>query len=46
MSKDPLWLFLMLGGLLFGVVGLQKEWRLFRVSEGDILRLENQSTQT
>ena len=36
MFKDPLWLFLLLGGLLFGVAGLQKEERLIRVSEGDI----------
>ena len=45
MSKDPLWLFLLLGGLLFGVAGVQKEERLIRVSEGDILRLEEQWRQ-
>ena len=45
MFKDPLWLFLMLGGLLFGVAGLQKHERVIRVSEGDILRLEEQWRQ-
>ena len=45
MFKDPLWLFLKLGGLLFGVAGLQKQERLIRVSEGDILRLEEQWRQ-
>ena len=45
MFKDPLWLFLLLGGVLFGVAGLQQEERLIRVSEGDILRLEEQWRQ-
>jgi len=45
MFKDPLWLFLLLGGLLFGVAGWQKEERLIRVSEGDTLRLEGQWRQ-
>ena len=45
MFKDPLWLFLMLGGLLFRVAGLQKQERLIRVAEADILRLEEQWRQ-
>ena len=43
--KDPLWLFLLFGGLLFGVTALQDEDRVIVVSEGDIMRLEEQWRQ-
>ena len=42
MFKDPLWLFLLFGSLLFAAAGLQKEERIIRVSQGDVLRLEEQ----
>ena len=45
MFKDPLWLFLLFGGLLFGVTALQDEDRVIVVSEGDIVRLEEQWRQ-
>lgn len=45
MFKDPLWLFLLFGGLLFGVTALQEEDRVIVVSEGDIVRLEEQWRQ-
>lgn len=43
--KDPLWLFLLFGGLLFGVTALQEDDRVIVVSEGDIVRLEEQWRQ-
>ena len=45
MFKDPLWLFLLFGGLLFGITALQDEDRVIVVSEGDIVRLEEQWRQ-
>ena len=45
MFKDPLWLFLLFGSLLFAAAGLQKEERIIRVSQGDVLRLEEQWRQ-
>ena len=45
MFKDPLWLFLLFGGLLFGVTALQDEDRVIVVYEGDIVRLEEQWRQ-
>ena len=45
MFKDPLWLFLLFGGLLFGVTALRDEDRVIVVSEGDIVRLEEQWRQ-
>ena len=45
MFKDPLWLSLLFGGLLFGVTELQEEDRVIVVSEGDIVRLEEQWRQ-
>jgi len=43
--KDPLWLFILFGGLLFGVTALQEENRIIVVSAGDIVRLEEQWRQ-
>ena len=36
--KDPLWLFLLFGGLLFGIAATREGQRVIRVTEGDVQR--------
>ena len=43
--KDPLWLFLLLGGLMFAVVAWQPPDRVIRITQGDIQRIEEQWQQ-
>ena len=39
MLKDPLWLFLLFGGLLFGLANWQDEERVIQVTDGDVQRV-------
>ena len=43
--KDPLWLFLLFGGLLFGIAATQEDQRVIRVTEGDVQRIVEQWQQ-
>ena len=43
--NDPLWLFLLFGGLLFVIAATQEDQRVIRVTEGDIQRIEEQWQQ-
>lgn len=43
--KDPLWLFLLFGGLLFGIAAMQDDPRIIRVTEGDVQRIVEQWQQ-
>ena len=45
MFKDPLWLFLLFGTLLFGLARWQEDARVIQVSNGDIQRLSLQWQQ-
>lgn len=43
--KDPLWLFLLFGGLLFALAANQDDQRVIRVTEGDVQRIVEQWQQ-
>ena len=43
--KDPLWVFLLFGGLLFGIAATQDDPRIIRVTEGDVQRIVEQWQQ-